>query len=211
MRVHLFPLAVTAHRQTWKKWHFSGGKKTIQQTFFPETKKSWIKLFSNLIFWRSMSICFLGECNSPLAPLYHYFLFNLLSWIWWGCVNLFSQFLLNIHILAPPCLHPVYHNLYGMPIIWRKCIVHRFQHTVIEWNIQAFCMNKNAVFIYFNTLGPEPAFSRLGLGGSSGGYSSHGYTSDASVRAFGAQLGVDRLCQNIFEKIYFKQGQWTII
>ena len=66
-------------------------------------------------------------------------------------------------------------------------------------------------YIYLSILGPEPAFGRLGLGGSLGGYSSHGYTSDDSVRDFGAQLGVDRLCQNIFEKIYFKQGQWTII
>ena len=64
---------------------------------------------------------------------------------------------------------------------------------------------------HLSSLGPEPAFGRLGLGGSSGEYSSHGYTSDASVCAFGAQLGVDRLCQNIFEKIIFKQGQWTII
>ena len=42
-------------------------------------------------------------------------------------------------------------------------------------------------------LGPEPAFGRLGLGGTLGGYSSHGYTSHASLRACGAQLGGDRL------------------
>ena len=35
----------------------------------------------------------------------------------------------------------------------------------------------------------ELAFGQLGLGGSSGGYSSHGYTSRASLRAYGAQLG----------------------
>ena len=33
--------------------------------------------------------------------------------------------------------------------------------------------------ICFLILGPEPAFGRLGLGGSSGGYSSHWYTSHA--------------------------------
>ena len=40
----------------------------------------------------------------------------------------------------------------------------------------------------FDLLGPEPAFGRLGLGGTSGGYSSHGRTSHASLRAYGAQL-----------------------
>ena len=40
----------------------------------------------------------------------------------------------------------------------------------------------------FMKLGPEPAFGRLGLGGSSGGYSSHGRTSHASLRAYGAHL-----------------------
>ena len=35
---------------------------------------------------------------------------------------------------------------------------------------------------------PWPAFGRLGLGGLSGGYSSHGLTSNASLRACGAQL-----------------------
>ena len=42
-------------------------------------------------------------------------------------------------------------------------------------------------------LGPEPAFGRLGLGWSLGGYSSHGYTSHASLRAYGAQLRGDIL------------------
>ena len=50
-----------------------------------------------------------------------------------------------------------------------------------------------ACSISFTLLGPEPAFGRLGLGGSLGGYSSHGYTSHASLRAYGAQLGGDRL------------------
>ena len=45
----------------------------------------------------------------------------------------------------------------------------------------------------FLLLGPEPAFGRLGLGGSLGGHSSHGFTSHASLRAYGAQLGGDRL------------------
>ena len=36
---------------------------------------------------------------------------------------------------------------------------------------------------------PWPAFGRLGLGGSSRGYSSHGLTSNASLRTCGAQLG----------------------
>ena len=62
-------------------------------------------------------------------------------------------------------------------------------------------------------LGPEPAFGRLGLGGSLGGYSSHGYTSHASLRAYGAQLGGDSCSsgalQIIFDIIYFKLGQWT--
>ena len=44
----------------------------------------------------------------------------------------------------------------------------------------------------FGTLGPEPAFGRLGLGGSSGECSSHGYTSHALLRAYSAQLGGDR-------------------
>ena len=40
----------------------------------------------------------------------------------------------------------------------------------------------------FEQLGPEPAFGRLVLGGSSGGYSSHGRTSHASLRAYGDQI-----------------------
>ena len=36
---------------------------------------------------------------------------------------------------------------------------------------------------------PRPAFGRLGLGGSSGGYTYHGYTTHASPRACGARLG----------------------
>ena len=45
----------------------------------------------------------------------------------------------------------------------------------------------------FKLLGPEPAFGRLGLGGSSGECSSHKYTFHASLRAYGAQLEGDRL------------------
>ena len=63
---------------------------------------------------------------------------------------------------------------------------------------------------YLLVLGPEPAFGRLGLDGSLGGYSSHGYTSHASLRAHGAQLGGNSCSsedlQNIFDIIYFKQG-----
>ena len=40
-----------------------------------------------------------------------------------------------------------------------------------------------AIIRLFITLGPEPAFGWLGLGGSLGGYSSH-----ASLRAYGTQL-----------------------
>ena len=36
---------------------------------------------------------------------------------------------------------------------------------------------------------PRPAFGRLGLGGSLGGYTYHGYTSHASPCACGARLG----------------------
>ena len=46
-----------------------------------------------------------------------------------------------------------------------------------------------SLFRTLTVLGPEPAFGRLGLGGSSGGNSFHGYTSHASLRTFGAQLG----------------------
>ena len=54
----------------------------------------------------------------------------------------------------------------------------------------------------FTKLGPEPPFGRLGLGGSSGeysspGYTSHEYTSHPLLRAFGTQLGGGILCQNI--------------
>ena len=44
----------------------------------------------------------------------------------------------------------------------------------------------------FKKLGPEPAFGRLGLGGSSGEYSSHGYTSYASLRAYGVRRSARR-------------------
>ena len=76
---------------------------------------------------------------------------------------------------------------------------------VVNRFISIFCL-----FLFY-ILGPEPAFGRLGLDGLSGGYSSHGYTSQALLRAKGAQLGVERLCQNMFEIIYLEQGQWTII
>ena len=48
------------------------------------------------------------------------------------------------------------------------------------------------MFTFFKILGPEPAFCRLGLGGSLGGYSSHGYT-HASHRVDSTQLGGNRL------------------
>ena len=48
---------------------------------------------------------------------------------------------------------------------------------------------------------PRPAFGRLGLGGSLGGYTYHGYTSHASPRACGARLGQKKqelleICKN---------------
>ena len=51
--------------------------------------------------------------------------------------------------------------------------------------------NYTYFFVLFNKLVSEPAFGWLGLGGSLGGYGSHGYTSHASLRAYGAQLGGD--------------------
>ena len=42
---------------------------------------------------------------------------------------------------------------------------------------------------------PWPAFGRLGLGGSSGVYSSHGQISHVSLRACGAQLGGKSTCR----------------
>ena len=53
--------------------------------------------------------------------------------------------------------------------------------------------NYTYFFVLFNKLVSEPAFGWLGLGGSLGGYSSHGYTSHASLHAYGAQLEGDRL------------------
>ena len=50
---------------------------------------------------------------------------------------------------------------------------------------------------------PRPAFGRLGLGGSLGGNSSHGYTSHASLRAYGAQLGGDSCSSGAFSNVYF--------
>ena len=69
------------------------------------------------------------------------------------------------------------------------------QLIVISLDFQPFPRYVLNIFIFghFEILGPEPAFSRLGLGGLLGGYSSHGYTSHASLRAYGAQLGGDRL------------------
>ena len=51
---------------------------------------------------------------------------------------------------------------------------------------------------YLTILGPEPAFGQLGLDGLSGGYSSYGYTSHASLRACGAQLGGDNCLLRAF-------------
>ena len=48
---------------------------------------------------------------------------------------------------------------------------------------------------------PWPAFGRLGLGGSSGGYSFHGYTFHASLRAFGAQLDSEAIYIGTFQLI----------
>ena len=45
------------------------------------------------------------------------------------------------------------------------------------------------IIIIIIITGPRPAFGRLGLGGSSRGYSSYRLTSHASLRACGAQLG----------------------
>ena len=50
---------------------------------------------------------------------------------------------------------------------------------------QVFLLRK-----FYNTR-PRPAFGRLALGGLSGGYSSHGYTSYTRLRAYDAELGGD--------------------
>ena len=47
---------------------------------------------------------------------------------------------------------------------------------------------EKGICFYFTRL--WPAFGRQSLVGSSGGYTSHGYTSHASPRACGAQLGL---------------------
>ena len=52
---------------------------------------------------------------------------------------------------------------------------------------------KAVLLSLFVLLGPEPAFGRLGLGALPGGYSYYGYTSHASLRAYGTQLGGDSL------------------
>ena len=57
---------------------------------------------------------------------------------------------------------------------------------------------------FFIELGPEPAFGRPGLDGSLGEYISHGYTSHASLRAYGAQLGEDRFFE--FRESECQQG-----
>ena len=57
------------------------------------------------------------------------------------------------------------------------------------WTVATLdCGHFDSVFCYSATFYEtrlRPAFSRLGLGGSSGGYSSHGKTSHASIRACG--------------------------
>ena len=56
---------------------------------------------------------------------------------------------------------------------------------------------KVGLFVF---LGPEPAFGRLGLGGSSGEFSSHRHTFHASLCAYGAQLGGIRLSSRKLSK-----------
>ena len=63
--------------------------------------------------------------------------------------------------------------------------------TVLDLNIIIFViiiMVIIVIIIIIIITRPWPVFGRLGLGGLWGGYSSHGYPSHASLRAFGAQL-----------------------
>ena len=76
-------------------------------------------------------------------------------------------------------------------------IIHRIK---IRWCIITIA---RLVIVTIIITRPRPAFGRLGLGGSSGGYSSHGYTSHAPLRAYGAQLGGERL----FFKRLTKDGE----
>ena len=55
------------------------------------------------------------------------------------------------------------------------------------------CQQVYINFLFVSILYTRPRAGRLGLGGLSGGYSSHGYTSQALLRAKGAQLRGDRL------------------
>ena len=71
------------------------------------------------------------------------------------------------------------------------------------FNLSDLALSDTHVFIlneYFIELGPKPAFGRLGLGGSSGECSSHGYTFRASLRAYSTQLGGDRLSSRRLSK-----------
>ena len=81
-------------------------------------------------------------------------------------------------------------------------INHHDNHDHLDKNLQSFnddappqwkiseCYARYIIIIIIIIISrPRPAFGRLGLGGSSRGYSSYRLTSHASLRACGAQLG----------------------
>ena len=73
----------------------------------------------------------------------------------------------------------------GKPLA-RQNLVHQPWHPTI---LHLAFATLSLVLSVFVLLGPEPAFGRLGLVGSLGGYTYYMYTSHASPRACGARLG----------------------
>ena len=67
--------------------------------------------------------------------------------------------------------------------------VFNIEFIIIIIMITTIIITISMIIIIIMITRPRPAFGRLGLGGSSGGYSSCGKTSHASLRACGAQLG----------------------
>ena len=63
-----------------------------------------------------------------------------------------------------------------------------------------FLLAKQDLSYIYPILGPEPAFSRLGLVGLSGGYTYHRHTSHASPRLASVALGSVELCKNDLTK-----------
>ena len=92
--------------------------------------------------------------------------------------------------------------------LWRVFI--RNNACRIAWNL---------FFEFLDLLGPEPDFGQLGLGVSSGGYSSHGYSVPSTLlmpRFAPTVLSSEGtvLLQKTYKTFliwFFKQGQWTII